>query len=70
MRYFAMASLQCSLSARILGLAEAQFNLALCYQEGFGVAQDLEQAAAWYSKAAGQGMGEARQALERLLAMK
>jgi len=36
------------------GLAEAQFNLALLYYHGKGVALDLEQAHQWYLRAAEQ----------------
>ena len=37
------------------GLAEAQFNLGLCYYNGDGVLQDYNQAAYWFTKAAEQG---------------
>ncbi len=37
------------------GLADAQNNLGVCYEDGFGVAQDDKKAAGWYTKAAKQG---------------
>ena len=46
--------------------AEAQFNLALCYGVGDGVAQDTAEAAKWYRKAAGQGYQPAKEALDAL----
>ena len=42
------------------GNARAQFNLALCYYWGNGVAQDYAEAAVWYRKAAEQGNAEAQ----------
>ncbi len=38
------------------GQPEAQYNLGVLYEEGRGVAADLEAAAVWYGKAADQGM--------------
>lgn len=37
------------------GDAEAQLNLGVCYANGTGVSQDLDQAALWFRKAAEQG---------------
>ena len=37
------------------GYARAQFNLAMCYEQGKLVEQDLEKAIMWYKKAAEQG---------------
>ncbi len=37
------------------GDAEAQFELGLMYDEGYGVSRDNQEAAKWYSKAAEQG---------------
>ena len=48
------------------GEAEAQFNLAQCYDYGYGVPKDKAEAANWYRKAAEQGHGEAAEALKRL----
>ena len=41
------------------GHATAQFNLAVSYRNGEGVAQDHGQAAYWYEKAAAQGHAQA-----------
>lgn len=37
------------------GHADAQFNLGLCYRDGYGVDEDMEEAAKWHRKAAEQG---------------
>ena len=42
------------------GDAEAQYNLAARYAEGYGVAQDYKQTAYWLMKAAEQGHTEAQ----------
>ncbi|MGL5225819.1 MAG: tetratricopeptide repeat protein [Aeromonas sp.] len=42
------------------GNAAAQFNLGVMYAEGQGVAQDYQQAVAWYQKAAAQGNASAQ----------
>ena len=42
------------------GIAEAQFNLGLIYDNGEGVRQDYSKAAQWYEKAANQGIAEAQ----------
>ena len=42
------------------GIAEAQFNLGLIYDNGEGVQQDYSKAAQWYEKAANQGMPDAQ----------
>ena len=38
----------------------AQFDLGLCYANGYGVEQDLGQAVEWFEKAAGQGCADAQ----------
>ena len=43
-----------------LGDAEAQYNLGVMYDQGFGVEQDLGKAADWYRKAAEQGFVDAQ----------
>lgn len=48
------------------GDAGAQFNMALCYKDGFGVKKDLIKAAEWFTKAAKQGDKEARKNLNDL----
>ena len=45
------------------GVATAQFNLALCYQQGDGMEQSMCQAAELYQLAAGQGHAEAQSSL-------
>ena len=40
------------------GDAEAQYNLAVLYEEGVGVRQDYRQSVYWYQRAADQGMPE------------
>lgn len=37
------------------GVAQGQFNLAICYEKGNGVPKDFTKAAYWYEKAANQG---------------
>jgi len=44
----------------------AQFNLALCYQTGTGIEEDMEEAQLWFSKAATQGHAEAQFILSTL----
>ena len=41
------------------GSADAQYNLGVMYDEGHGVPVNIAVAAAWYLKAADQGMGQA-----------
>ena len=48
------------------GIAEAQFNLALCYSQGKGVEESQSEAARWYRAAAEQGDQKAAEALARL----
>lgn len=42
------------------GVAEAQFNLGICYNSGLGVTKDYEEAVKWYRKAAEQGFADAQ----------
>lgn len=42
------------------GNVDAQFNLALCYEEGKGTEIDLKEAIKWYEKAAEQGDANAQ----------
>ena len=42
------------------GIAEAQFNLGLKYNNGEGVRQDYSKAVQWYEKAANQGYASAQ----------
>ena len=46
----------------------AQFNLAVSYDDGEGVAQDKKQAVHWYTKAAEQGDADAQQNLSVMYA--
>lgn len=41
------------------GVAEAQYYLGFCYENGMGIKKDLEIAIQWYEKAAKQGFVEA-----------
>lgn len=45
----------------------AQLNLGAAYDQGLGVASDLEEAERWYRRAAEQGLAEARFNLGHLL---
>jgi len=49
------------------GDANAQFNLALMYEEGRGVMRDYKQAATWYLNAAEQGQALAQLRLAKML---
>ena len=42
------------------GDADAQYNLGLMYDKGYGVPQDYGQARQWYEKAAAQGKTNAQ----------
>ena len=42
------------------GDAQAQFNLGLMYDQGFGVPKDYTEAIKWYRKAAAQGLALAQ----------
>ncbi|MCX8627215.1 tetratricopeptide repeat protein, partial [Gilliamella sp. B3976] len=42
------------------GDKDAQYNLALMYDEGEGVKESKEKAIYWYTKAAEQGVGDAQ----------
>ena len=46
-----------------LGSPAAQYNLAVSYQDGEGVAQDYEQAVFWYGKSAAQGDADSQRNL-------
>jgi TonB family protein len=54
------------LSAATQGHAMAQYQLGELYSIGLGVSADLQQARAWYAKAAAQGNGPARDRLRDL----
>jgi TPR repeat protein len=41
--------------AALRGYADAQVQLGICFQQGFGVERDLAQALAWFRRAAEQG---------------
>jgi hypothetical protein len=60
-------SVQESLLAAPKGDVEAQYTLGRAYQNGFGVKQDMAEAANWYQRAAEQGHLEAQNALGMLL---
>ena len=48
-----------------LGNDVAQYNLALVYENGDGIVQDIDQAIYWYRKSAEQGYQSARNKLEK-----
>ena len=52
--------------AALQGLANAQYSLGECYENGWGVDKDPREAVRWYRKAADQGHADAEDALERL----
>jgi TPR repeat protein len=52
--------------AAVRGLADAQYNLGVLYENRWGVGGDIDQALVWYQKAADQGYGPAKVALQRL----
>jgi localization factor PodJL len=54
------------MSAATAGLADSQFNLALLYERGLGLQQDLRKAYFWYQVASLAGDKEAARQAERL----
>ena len=48
-----------------MGIAESQYNLAVCYANGEGVKQDVEEARKWFEMAAAQGYANAVKALAK-----
>jgi len=48
------------LTAAKAGHADSQFNVALMYEQGIGVAQDEKEAVVWYGKSAAQGNAAAQ----------
>ena len=44
---------------------KAMYNLALCYDNGFGLKQDYEKAVYWYTKAGEHGNSKALEKLKR-----
>src|SRR5215467_7421653 len=57
------ARAQSNMGAAFLEGRGGQRDLALCYYEGWGVAQDHAEAARWYEKAAEQGDADAQDML-------
>jgi TPR repeat protein len=49
------------------GFAEAQYNMGVIYQHGYGVSKNHSQALSWFRKATAQGHVEAQKALSKLL---
>lgn len=45
------------------GVAEAQYDLAVMYEEGEGTTQDIKKAFEWYKRAAEQGLPQAQYVL-------
>ena len=52
------------------GSSRGLYLLGGCYEQGRGVEQDLDRAGALYRQAADKGEQEAKQALERVTALK
>lgn len=50
------------------GDAQAQVNIGLLYEHGWGVAQDFAQAVKWFRLAAAQGLGEGQNNLGQMYA--
>jgi len=48
------------------GDPEAQYKLGLMYRDGLGVTQNKSESRRWLRKAANNGHGEAKQALDEL----
>ena len=42
------------------GLAKAQYDLGVCYGNGYGVEKNYSEAVKWYRKAAEQGLAKAQ----------
>jgi localization factor PodJL len=55
--------------AAAAGVTESQYNLALFYEKGLGVARDLAKAALWYEAAANSGDAAAKADAERVKAL-
>ena len=53
-----------------LGHSFAQNNLALMYEDGDGIAKNIDQAIFWYKKAVEQGYQKAQSRLEKVLKIK
>ena len=52
------------------GNKDAQFNLGWCYENAYGVDEDIEEAIRWYCKSAEQDNEEAKNNLIRIIAAK
>ena len=46
------------------GIADAMYELAVCYSSGIGTEIDREQAMHWYSEGSKAGSAEAKRSLE------
>ena len=53
-------AVECFQKAAEQGLADAQYNLGVCYDNGDGVPQSYPEAVKWYRKAAEQGFAKAQ----------
>ena len=42
------------------GYVDAQYNLAICYENGEGIKKDYKQAVNWYNKAVAKGHTDAK----------
>ena len=52
------------------GYADAQYELGICYRDGYGVAQDKIEGVKWLKKAAKNGVKKAQDALDEILKQK
>ena len=59
-------ALKCYRKAANQGLAEAQYHLGLCYENGNGIRKNKTTAKTWYQKAADQGFKEAKTKLKEI----
>ena len=48
------------------GVADAQYNLGVCYYNGEGVTKDYAEAVRWWRKAAEQGHADAKRRLNEM----
>ena len=49
-----------------LGLLDSQFNMGTCYDMGWGVEKNKEEALKWYRKASAQGCKRADDMISKL----
>ena len=59
-------AVECYQKSAKQGHADAQYNLGVCYYNGYGVPQSYSEAVKWFRKAAEQGQAEAIDVLKSL----